>query len=62
MKYQNDYVPEWSIDEDQCHWYIQYIAQGCTKGGNRPSDPKNQVSDCGTYYEPVVGSVDMKWR
>lgn len=63
VKYQNDHAdPVWVIDEDACNWYVNYIAQGCTKGGNRPSDVNDQVSDGGTFYEPLMGSVDFMWK
>ena len=61
VKYQNDHVDSWPIIEEACNWYLQYIAQGCTPGGDRPTDPGRQLGDGGTFYEPLMGSVDMKW-
>ncbi|KAI4184901.1 MAG: hypothetical protein LQ346_006023 [Caloplaca aetnensis] len=62
VKYQNDQRPRWRIDEEACNWYLSYIAQGCTKGGNKPSNGAKQVTDGGTFYEPKMGSVDFKWK
>lgn len=62
MKYQNDKVSCWVVDEESCNWYLLYITQGCTKGGNKPAALINQVTDGGTYYEPNLGSVDMQWQ
>ena len=52
----------WPIDEDACNWYMGYIAQGCTKGGDKPSFDKDQYTDGGTYYEERMGSIFAEWR
>ena len=62
VKYRNDKIKCWTVDEEACNWYLSYIAQGCTKGGNKPTSAKNQVTDGGTFYEPHIGSVDMQWQ
>ena len=63
MKYQNDHMETgWGIDEDACNWYLGYIAQGCTKGGDMPSYVKDQYTDGGSYYEPNMGSVWAQWQ
>ena len=62
VKYRNDHAGCWTIEEEACNWYLSYIAQGCTKGGNKPKSERNQKTDGGTYYEPLIGSVDMQWQ
>ena len=53
IKSQNDQFGDgWESDEGACNWYVDYIAQGRTKGGNKPSNVKDQYSDGSTYYEP----------
>ena len=62
VKYQNDHVESgWTIDEEACNWYIGYIAQGCTKGGNMPTKKQDQVTDGGSYFEPNMGSIFAGW-
>ncbi|KAI9677081.1 MAG: hypothetical protein M1817_006920 [Caeruleum heppii] len=62
VKYQNDHAEEWIIEEESCNWYMLYIAQGCTPGGDKPSDPGRLFTDGGTFYEPNMGSIMMRWE
>ena len=52
----------WPIEEEPCNWYLGYIAQGCTKGGDKPSSVNDQYTDGGSYYEPKIGSVFAQWQ